>query len=171
MKNCFLLLPFLLLIACAPKDEAEQGSNAPAESPKAADVDPVSEVDGVVVVSMTGNDQMRYNLELIPAKSGQTVRITLTNIGRMSKAAMGHNVVILKADADPDAFVAAAAQVKATDYIPEAKKDELLAYSKLLGPGESDTIEFVAPAAGSYTFLCSFPAHLYGGMRGKLLVE
>lgn len=171
MKNCQLLLPFLFLIACAPKEDSEPSTSAPVDSQQSPGIEPVTEVDGVVVVAMTGNDQMRYNVESIPANAGQTVRITLTNIGRMPKAAMGHNVVILKAGADADAFVAAAAQAKGTDYIPETKKDAILAHTKLLGPGETDTIEFVAPSAGNYTFLCSFPAHLYAGMRGNLLVQ
>ncbi|MEC7281083.1 MAG: plastocyanin/azurin family copper-binding protein, partial [Verrucomicrobiota bacterium] len=41
-----------------------------------------------------------------------------------------------------------------------------------LGPGENDTIEFTAPAlSGDYEFLCSFPAHLFAGMRGVMTVE
>jgi len=40
----------------------------------------------------------------------------------------------------------------------------------MLGGGETTTIEFTAPGAGIYDYICSFPAH-YGLMKGKLIVE
>jgi azurin len=39
-----------------------------------------------------------------------------------------------------------------------------------LGGGETDVIEFQAPPAGEYEFLCSFPGH-YAMMRGKFVVK
>ena len=58
---------------------------------------------------------------------------------------------------------------KATDYIPADTKD-IIAHTKLLSGGESDTIEFPAPAKGTYEYLCSFPGHV-GFMKGTLIVE
>jgi azurin len=40
----------------------------------------------------------------------------------------------------------------------------------MLGGGETTTIAFTAPAAGTYDYICSFPGH-YGMMKGKLIVE
>jgi azurin len=40
----------------------------------------------------------------------------------------------------------------------------------MIGGGESTVIEFVAPEAGTYTYICSFPGH-YAMMKGKLIVE
>ncbi|MEM8868618.1 MAG: plastocyanin/azurin family copper-binding protein, partial [Verrucomicrobiota bacterium] len=85
-------------------------------------------------------------------------------------AAMGHNVVFLKSDVDTNAFVTAAAKAPDYDYIPQDKLDEILATTNLLGPGESDTIEFTAPEPGEYTYVCSFPAHLFAGMVGVMEV-
>jgi azurin len=57
------------------------------------------------------------------------------------------------------------------EYIPAAQSDKIIAYTKLLGPGEEDTITFKVPAeAGEYTFICSFPAHAMAGMKGVLVV-
>ncbi len=64
----------------------------------------------------------------------------------------------------------AAASAEETDYIPSEYKDQILEHTKMLGGGESDTIEFEAPAAGTYDFLCTFPGH-YALMQGKFIVE
>ena len=135
-------------------------------------VDPVSVVDGVTVVEMTGNDRMQYNLDAFTVPAGSEVKLIFKNVGKMPKAAMGHNVVFLFKDTDPGGFVAAAASARDNDYIPADMQDQVLAATELLGPGESDTIEFTAPSeAGEYVFLCSFPAHMFAGMRGVMTVE
>ncbi|MDP3990923.1 MAG: cupredoxin domain-containing protein [Candidatus Nealsonbacteria bacterium] len=40
-----------------------------------------------------------------------------------------------------------------------------------IGPGQTDTVEFTAPIAGAYVFICSVPGHAISGMSGDLLVE
>jgi azurin len=47
----------------------------------------------------------------------------------------------------------------------------IIVFTKLLGPGESDTITFNAPAAGVYDYICTFPGHVILGMRGKMTVK
>ena len=46
----------------------------------------------------------------------------------------------------------------------------VFAATKLLKPGESDTITFTAPPAGTYPFICTYPGH-YPKMQGKLIAE
>lgn len=174
------LIPFfalsLLLLGCGDSgsdhshhDHGMDHSHAPVPAPPA---NPVSVVDGVTVIEMTGNDRMKYNLETFTVPAGSPVKLIFTNVGKMPKAAMGHNVVFLNSDTDEGAFVSAAASARDSDYIPADLKDQILATTKMLGPGESDTIEFNAPTEpGEYTFLCSFPAHMFAGMRGVMVVE
>ena len=69
---------------------------------------------------------------------------------------------------DVAAFATEAMANKPSDYIPTGSK-AILVHTKLLGPGESDTITFTVPA-GEYEFICSFPGH-YGMMRGKVIAE
>lgn len=146
----------------APKAEAPKAAPK-AEAPKAAAGD-------ATVVALEANDQMKYNKNEIKVPAGKKVKLTLKNVGKMSKEVMGHNFVLLKKGADAKAFTAASATAKATDYIPEAMKGDVIAHTKILGGGESATIEFDAPAAGTYEFLCSFPGH-YMLMNGKFIVE
>ncbi|MEM7790673.1 MAG: plastocyanin/azurin family copper-binding protein [Verrucomicrobiota bacterium] len=171
-----LLIPVFFLLGCG--DSAESPTHhhdhaTPADTPAvSASPDDFIKTEGdVTTVMLTGNDTMKYNLEAFTVKAGSTVRIVFENQGKMPKAAMGHNVVVLKSGVDSTAFVTAAAKARETDYIPADLADQIIAYSKLLGPGETDTIEFQAPDPGAYEFVCSFPAHLYAGMVGVMTVE
>lgn len=174
MKYSYLLLvPSLFLVGCgdSSQDDAPQSSYS-AQSSATVSADPVSIVDGVTVVEMTGNDQMKYNLEAFSVPAGGQVKLTFINVGKMPKAAMGHNVVFLVADADAGAFATAASSARDNGYIPVDFEDQILAKTEMLGPGESDTIEFTAPETpGEYEYICSFPAHLFAGMRGVMTVE
>jgi azurin len=159
-----LLLPVLagslLLAGCGQKDQA----TAPVASAPAA---PAS-----ATFELTANDTMKFNLTRLEVKAGQEVRITLTNVGNMPKAAMGHNLVVLKKGADAKAYVDAAVTAMATDYIPAALSDQVIAHTKLLGPKQSEELVFKAPAEpGEYTFVCTFPAHYLSGMKGVLVVQ
>lgn len=124
----------------------------------------------VLEVTIESNDQMKYNLDRIDAKEGQTVKLTLKHVGTMAKEAMGHNWILLAKGTDVAAFGGAAAAAAATDYLPADMADAVIAHTKTLGGGEEVTIEFVAPAKGIYDFICSFPGH-YSMMRGKFVVQ
>ena len=115
---------------------------------------------------------MKFNVQTIEAKPGEQLKVVLTNVGTQPKEVMGHNWVLLKKGADPAAFNAAAVAAKATDYIPPALKDQVVAHTALLGPRKSDEITFTVPnEPGDYPFLCSFPAHYQVGMKGVLTVK
>jgi azurin len=83
---------------------------------------------------------------------------------------MGHNVVILTPGTDHAEFGGEAFKAKAEDYIPATFASSIVAHTKLLGPGESDTITFKFDAPGVYTYVCSFPGH-WGTMTGTIVVE
>jgi azurin len=136
----------------------------PSEQPGASSVAP----GGVVKVVINGNDQMKFDTEEIRVRAGSKVSLTLNHIGSLPKEAMGHNVVILGKGVDVGAFASKAVMAKDNDYIPEGF--EIVAHTKMLGGGESTSITFEAPAAGTYDFICSFPGH-YAMMRGKFIVE
>ena len=123
-------------------------------------------------ITLTGNDQMKYDKTELTAKPGETIRVVLKSVGTMAKAVMGHNFVLLKLDADVAEFNTAAFNARATDFIPPDKKADIIANTPLAGPGETVEVTFKVPAkAGSYNFLCSFPGHYAMGMRGKLIVK
>lgn len=124
----------------------------------------------VAVVVIEGNDQMKFNKSEIRVKAGQTVKLTLKHVGKMKKEVMGHNWVLLTEGADLAAIGQAGAVAADNDYIPADMTDQIITHTKMIGGGESVTIEFEAPAQGTYDFLCTFPGH-YALMKGKFIVE
>lgn len=122
-------------------------------------------------ITITANDSMQFNVKELAAKPGEKIKLTLSNVGKLPKTAMGHNWVLLK-PMGPDAFntLAMSCAGNAPEFLPK-NKTAVLAHTKILGGGESDTIEFTAPTApGKYPFFCSFPGH-FGMMKGNLIVQ
>lgn len=122
-----------------------------------------------VEITIEGNDRMQFNLSEITVQSGQTVVLTLKHTGRLPVAAMGHNWVLLTQGTDIQQFGIAASKARDNEYIPK-DTDQVIVHTALIGGGEETTIEFKAPAAGTYDFICSFPGH-YGIMKGKFIVK
>ena len=122
-----------------------------------------------VEVTIEGNDRMQFNLNEIKVEAGQTVVLTLKHVGKLPKAAMGHNWVLLTQGTNIQEFGAAASKAADNGYIPEGT-DNVIAHTEMIGGGQETTIEFTAPEAGTYDFICSFPGH-YALMKGKFIVE
>jgi len=163
--NLCLLAITLALAACGPQPPEPVAK--PAEAPKATNAAGVPATKHVI----EAYDTMRYDKKLIEVPAGEQITLTLKNVGHMPKASMGHNLVILDLGRQPEAFMVEASFAKATDYIPAEHEDWIVAKTKLLGPGESDTITFTAPKTpGEYPFICSFPGHYAVGMKGIMRV-
>ena len=76
-----------------------------------------------------------------------------------------------QAGSDVPRFGMAAVAAASSEYIPQddANKSLVIANTKLLGPGEEDTITFTLEA-GTYPFLCSFPGH-FALMQGTITAK
>jgi azurin len=125
------------------------------------------------VIKLTGTDAMKYNLAQITAKPGEELTVQVTGIGTQDKAVMAHNFVLLAQGTDVNAFVVAASVARPT-HIPKQEKwkKAILASTNLAGGGETVSVTFKAPAkAGAYTYVCTFPGHYNGGMKGVLTVK
>lgn len=129
----------------------------------------VAKPDEQGIVRITANDQMRYSATRIEVPVGQKIKIELKNVGVLPKEAMGHNLTVLKPGTDAMAFAIKGVAAKATDYIAPEVADQVVARTGVLGPGESQVLEFELPA-GTYPYLCTFPGHV-GLMNGQLVVQ
>jgi azurin len=121
----------------------------------------------VRTIVINSNDQMKFDLNEIKVKAGEKIKLTLNHTGKLPKNAMGHNFVLLTKGTDIAKFATAAMNEKGNEYVPTSG---VIAHTKLIGGGESTTIEFTAPSKGTYDFICNFPGH-YAMMKGKFIVE
>ncbi len=122
-------------------------------------------------VEISATDQMKYDTTDLTVKVGQPLTITLTNSGSLPKAAMAHDLVVLRPGTDAAAYVLAASTHADENYLPSDQSAKVLRATKLLGPGETDTITFTPKVAGTYEYVCTFPAHYAAGMKGTITVE
>jgi azurin len=131
-----------------------------------------SEAQQARVIQIEVGDNMTFLPAAITAAPGESIKVVLKNVGRIPKAAMAHNFVLLKKGVDPMKLVDACASAADTNYLSASVTPQLLAYTRLIGPGESAEARFEAPAVrGDYVFVCTFPGHFAMGMKGVLTVK
>lgn len=162
MKKTFAQLIPVIALACGALLYFVTGcSRAPEAPPKE--------------VTIQADDKMRYDMTAFDASPGQKISVTIKNIGTTPKFSMGHNFVLLDRTINTgnvqSAFLDKASTEASHDYVPPGAK-EVLAHSKLLGPGESEVVTFNAPyIPGEYLYLCSFPGHYSQGTKGFMTVK
>ena len=124
------------------------------------------------LVKLKATDAMQYDVKVIQAKPGEALKVTLTAVSAMAKAEMAHNFVLLAKGTNPDAFAMDAAMARDNGYMPKAKMSAVLASTQFAGGGETVEVVFNAPKEpGEYMYICTFPGHYIGGMKGKLIVK
>ena len=127
---------------------------------------------GACSTDLSGNDAMQFSTKeiAIPATC-QQFTIRFKHAGSMPKASMGHNVVVAKTSDLNGVIKDGMKAGPAADYV-KAGDERVLAKTKLLGGGESDslTLDVAAIKAAPYSFVCTFPGHT-GSMRGTIVVK
>jgi azurin len=124
-------------------------------------------------ITISGNDTMQFDVKNFEVTAGEKVKIVFKNSGKLPKIAMGHNLVLLKKGISAIAFgqKALGAGANAVNPLPDSIKGDVIANTKLLGPGEEEIISFTAPnEKGSYEYVCTFPGH-FAMMRGTMTVK
>lgn len=113
-------------------------------------------------VEIESNDAMQFNKPAIsvPASCKQFI-VKLKHVGKLPKASMGHNWVLSKTADMPGVTTDGIAAGAAKDFVKE-KDARVIAHTKLIGGGESDSVSFspsALKAGEAYSFFCSFPGH------------
>lgn len=175
-------LMLLFVAACGGGSEEQETT---------ADTQATEQTDDIRTIEMIGIDRMKFVvegeeegittgdkmgdyvlLETITAAPGEELRIRLVTESDLPASAMAHNFVLLTMNADATAFANAAAKARDNEYIPSDMEDQIIAHTDLAAGGETVEITFTAPEeAGDYEYICSFPGHYSGGMKGMLKVE
>lgn len=165
IKNFLMILTAALVIsACG----SGQGTSSEGKKAEIAGSGASKSTGELVKIVVNSNDELSYNVEEIKVPAGSTVELTLNHVGSFPKESMGHNLVILSHGVDLKDYAQRAMSAADNEYVLEG--EETIAATKVIGGGESTTITFAAPAAGTYQFVCTFPGH-YFNMQGDFIVE
>lgn len=151
---------------------AAEAPASPAPATAAATAAPAAPatVAEITIKPDTANP-LAYDTKEFKVKAGQKVKLIFNNVH--PAVPQPHNIVIAKAGSKDKLLGLAMQMATAPDgmakgFIPEAP--EILFHTKLLQPNQSETLEFTAPAAGEYPYMCTFPGH--GAiMNGVMKVE
>lgn len=124
------------------------------------------------VIQLTAGDDLHYSMPSIAAKPGELITVVLKTMSMQPADQLSHNFVLLKTDVQPMSFVMLAAMSKDHGYLPPALKDKVIVSTDMASAGQSVSATFHAPlGAGTYPYLCTFPGHFAGGMKGTLVVK
>lgn len=123
-------------------------------------------------INLTGNDTLTYSLPTITAKPLEMLKVVLRTMSMQPASQMAHNFVLLKPGVDVDAFITAAALARTEGHLPGVYKTKIFVASDLAEPGTTVAVTFKAPGSpGRYAYVCTFPGHYNGGMKGVLVVK
>jgi azurin len=115
------------------------------------------------------SSKFKFTQEILEVPAGSNVTLTFTNKTAPTDNVL-HNWVLVK---ESDSAAVLQDAITAGPDAGWLKKDDsrVIAHTKLIGGGETDVITFAAPPAGQYVFVCSFPGHHPGGMKGLFVVK
>ena len=121
-----------------------------------------------VKLSTTGQEVM-FDQQRLDLPFAKTIRLIYKNDAPLDSK-ISHNVAIIR----PERVAAVIAVLQDHDYDLASVRGsaDILALTRVLNPGEEDTVDFSPPAPGDYVYICLMPGH--GdmlGMRGILALK
>jgi azurin len=156
-KNAAMAVP------AKPAGEPAPAATKPLAKRQTKKPDDWDKVDQTITIGTLPG--LKYNKTYVSVKTGSRVKWTFSNNDDMP-----HNCVVVKpgkADEVGTSAMNLGLKGQEMNYVP--KTANVLFHTRLTGPGASDSIYFVAPAPGDYTFVCTVPGHAQI-MRGVLHV-
>lgn len=135
----------------------------------------LTKADEVAEITLTADKlTFAFDKKEFTVKAGQKVKLTLVNPAD-SQNQQPHNLVMSKKGSLAQMIGIAndPANFSNPEFLkdPIPKTDLIVRHTKLLKPGESETLEFTAPEeAGDYPYLCTFVGHA-AIMNGVMKVE
>jgi azurin len=169
MYACALVLLFMSCNGSENKQK-ENKEPVPASAKAETTVAGVEKLSYSDTIQLKAGDDMRFDKELFRVRAGKKIRLILTNTSKKSNMSMTHNLVILVKGTDIADFADAVRTAKEEQYTPSSVASLIIAHTKMVPGGESDSIDFVITQSGVYDYICSFPGH-WGTMQGKIVAE
>ena len=115
---------------------------------------------------MTSGEEFSFDKKFIEAPIGKKIKLKYSN--KMDQQGVYHNIAVVKLSKEKELFK----NLKKVNYdLKKVDRSILLAMTRELKYGESDTVEFTPDEAGIYVYVCLMPGHGdMMGMRGELKI-
>ena len=137
----------LLLAGCRPR--APSGAAAPARAPAPAR-------PTVELVVQSAGDLLEFSPRELSCPAGSHVRLTFRHAGKY--VSFMHNWVLIRPGTFDEVTRAAVLAGEDHGWLP-ANDPAIIAATSMCGRGQSVSVEFDAPPAGRYLYICSTPGH------------
>ena len=99
-------------------------------------------------------DALEFQNDVMFALPGGEITVTFNN----SSSVHSHNLVIVEAKTKDAVAADGIAAGPANDWVPPGDT-RVIAHTRLVGPGATGEVRFMAPKPGQYQFVCTFPGH------------
>ena len=163
--NYIFAASLFLFAACGGNDNKPASSGTDTSATSVTNNEASDLVEQTITVTGSSMADMGYDPVSFSVKSGSKVKITLINTH--IEQGMVHNWVLVKLGSGQEVANAAIEAGLSKNYVPN--NSNVIAASGLAQPKETISFEFIAPAVGSYNYICTFPGH-FPKMVGKLVV-
>ena len=149
-----------------PADQRAAEPTVPPTAIPAATKEAPATGGGVATLDIDVNgDALQFDLSDMSADAGSEVVVNFNN----SSGVNSHNWVLVENGTKDAVATDGTAAGPGGDWLP-ADDSRVISNTKVLGPGQSETVTFTAPSAGTYQFVCTFPGHNFT-MFGDFIVN
>lgn len=151
--GAFVALLTVSLTACGGSSAPAESDARPASSPDAADQAAAPAESLLLDISVNGED-LEYDKSEMSAPAGQEVTVQFRNVSK----AQPHNWVLVENGTKDDVTADGIESGEENDYVTPGD-ERVFAQTGLLAGKETGKVTFTVPPAGTYQFVCTFPAH------------
>jgi len=123
----------------------------------------------LVIETATGAEDFRYLPSELEAPAGSEITLQLVNKTDPADE-IGHNWVLVKPGQEGQVLANGITAGDDNDWL-DSKDPGIIAATRLIEGGEKSQVRFAAPEPGGYVFMCTFPDHETGGMKGTLTIR
>lgn len=145
------------------KESTEAAKNAANAAEKEIETKEIVEIQ--LIAKGESMNEIAFDPASLTIPANSRVKLTLKN--ESEAAGMFHNFVLVELGSGAEISAAGIKAGKSNNFVP--KDDRVIANTIVSKMGETVTVEFDAPAKGSYHYICTYPGHT--SMIGRLNVQ
>ena len=138
----------------------------PGETPGPTPAPPVEVA--LAIDTATGAEDFHFSTDALTAPSNSVITLTFNNKTDPADE-IGHNWVLVKPGQEDSVLANGIAAGDDKDWL-DTDDPGIIAATRLIEGDEKNAVTFDSPEPGSYTFVCTFPKHYQGGMKGTLTI-